>query len=83
MKRYIYIEALTMEEKSIEAGGVQVTTNGELVFLTTGGDIVAAVAPGFWSRFWQEGELVKKVRPSPSDGGELVQKANVSQSGDG
>ncbi len=60
MNRYIYIEAMTMEEKSIESEGAKVTTNGELLFLNSGRDytyIVAGVAPGLWARFWLEGEL--------------------------
>ncbi len=59
MKRYIYIDAITMQERPVEADGVQVTTNGELVFLN-GDEVVASVAPGFWSRFWEEAIDVKR-----------------------
>ncbi len=70
MKKYIYVDVATMEEKPIEANEVQVTTNGELLFLNldrqTGVNniMVAAVAPGFWVRFWEEGELIE----IPQDG---------------
>ena len=60
MKKYIYVDVATMEEIPIEADDIQVTTNGELVFLnrdrSTGeiSIVVAGVAPGFWVRFWIE-----------------------------
>lgn len=63
MKRYTYIDAITMEKIPIEAQGAQVTTNGELVFLNRGRDddyVVAGVAPGFWSRFWEDFIDVKR-----------------------
>ncbi len=65
MKQYTYIDAITMQEVPIEADGVQVTTNGELVFLNLNSEkddnfVVAGVAPGFWSRFWEEAVDVKK-----------------------
>lgn len=64
MKRYIYIDVITMQEVPIEAEYAQVTTNGELVFLNAGREIednyvVAGVAPSFWSRFWEEAIDVK------------------------
>ena len=65
MKKFIYIDTATMDEIPIEADDVQVTTNGELVFLnlkrSTGeiSIVVAGVAPGFWVRFWTVGELVE------------------------
>ena len=71
MKRYIYIDAITMQERPIEAGEVQVTTNGELVFLSSNRDngyVVAGVAPGFWSRFWEEGDIPDRSHlPIPDD----------------
>ena len=69
MKKYIYVDTLTMQERPIEADGAQVTTNGELIFLSsvnalakTGDDnfVIAAVAPGFWSRFWEEAIDIKR-----------------------
>ena len=65
MKKYIYVDMATLEERPIEADDAQVTTNGELVFLnldrrtSENTIVVAGIAPGFWVRFWEVGELIE------------------------
>ncbi len=68
MNKYIYVDTATMEERPIEANEVQVSANGELIFLNLGRQtgentiVVAGVAPGFWVRFWEVGELIETVQ---------------------
>ncbi len=61
MKKYIYVDMLIYDTNEVEAEDVQVTSNGELLFLSSlansNDHIVAGIAPGMWMRFWEEGEI--------------------------